>query len=260
MARVSPSTTRISVELVPRSAESITAELGEVAAHLPGVDTINVPDLLKFELRSWSACALARAVRTPGGTPYRAIPHLRAADLDPHAALPMTRTLDEAGVEEVLVVTGDAPLDFSRRSYDVHALDAIARLRRDLPHLTVYAGLDPYRHHLLQEVEYAERKLEAGAAGFFTQPFFSLALMGAWAELLPAEVPVWWGATTATSAGSLTYWRRRNKVAFPAGFEPTLEWHRSFAAELIAFARARGQHAYLMPLRASVRDFLDGVV
>ena len=253
--------TRISVELVPRNAESICAEVAAVAEHLPDVDTINVPDLMKFDLRSWDACALARShPRPPGRAAYRAVPHIRSTDLDPARALPMVAALDAAGIDEVLVVAGDAPTDFSRRTYDVDAVAAVRRLRRDLPHVQVYAGLDPYRQSLVREIEYVERKLEAGAVGFFTQPFFDTALMAAWAALLPQGVPVWWGATTVTSPGSLTYWRQRNRVAFPSGFEPTLDWHRDFARQAVAFAREHGQHIYLMPVRASVRDFLEGIV
>jgi methylenetetrahydrofolate reductase (NADPH) len=252
--------TRISVEIVPRDADSVRSDMAVIAEHLPAVDTINIPDLMKFELRSWDACGIACQHRTGAGTAYRAVPHIRAADLDPASALPMVAAIDAAGLEEILVVTGDAPIDFSRRTYDVDAVDAIERLRRDLPHVTVYAGLDPYRQSPVRELEYAERKLEAGAAGFFTQPFFDLHYMRAWSGLLPPGVPVWWGATTVTSAGSLTYWRKRNLAVFPAGFETTLEWHRSYAVGAVALARELGQHIYLMPVRASVHDYLAGIV
>ncbi len=251
--------TRISVELVPRSRDSIAADVADVAAHLPQVDTINVPQLMKFELHSWEACQTARDVGRPGHrTPYRTIPHLRASGLDPRSALQMADALSE--LEEVLVVSGDAPDNFAKATFDVDAVSAIRRLRQEAPHLTVYAGLDPYRHSLVEELAYAERKLEAGAAGFFTQPFFDVALMRAWAALLPAGVPVWWGATTVTSSASLGYWRRRNRVAFPAGFEPTLSWHRDYARRAVEFARENDQHIYLMPVRASVVEFLDGIV
>lgn len=253
--------TRVSVEIVPRDPDSVRSDVAVIAEHLPGVDTINIPDLMKFGLRSWDACGVARQHRTGTGAPaYRAVPHIRAADLDPGSDLPMVAAIDAAGLEEVLVITGDAPIDFSRRTYDVAAVDAIARLRRDLPHLTVYAGLDPYRQSPVRELEYAERKLEAGAVGFFTQPFFDLSYMRAWASLVPAGVPVWWGATTVTSPGSLTYWRKRNLAVFPAGFQTTLEWHRSYAVGAVALARELGQHIYLMPVRASVHDYLTGIV
>ena len=51
---------RVSIELVPRNVESLEADLALVRERLPAVTTINIPDLLRFELRSWDACALAR--------------------------------------------------------------------------------------------------------------------------------------------------------------------------------------------------------
>lgn len=250
---------RISVELVPRSEASLRTEVTAVAQRLGTVDTINIPDLTRFDLRAWDACALAKEL-TAGHRDYATIPHIRASDIDPYSPLPMTRALDEAGITEVLMVTGDIPDDFSHVTYDVHAIDGIRRLGRDLPHLKIYAALDPYRHNLQQERAYAERKLEAGAAGFFTQPFFDLDFAAAWAGLLPAEVPIWWGATTVISQGSTGFWRRRNKVVFPAGFEPTIEWHRDLARRIVDFAHGRGQHAYLMPVRTDVLEYLDGIV
>lgn len=258
-ARPSPTRTRISVELVPRSEDSLCAELATVAERLTTVDTINIPDLTRFNLRAWDACALAGALPL-NRPPFSTIPHIRASDLDPYSPLPMTRTLDETGITEVLMVTGDIPDDFSHVTYDVHAIDGIRRLSRDLPHLKIYAALDPYRHNLQQERAYAERKLEAGAVGFFTQPFFDLDFMAAWASLLPSEVPVWWGATTVITEGSTGFWRRRNKVAFPVDFEPTIQWHRELARRVVDFAQERGQHAYLMPVRTDVLEYLDGVV
>lgn len=252
---------RVSVELVPRSHESLSAELAEVDSRLPFVDTINVPDLLKFDLRSWDACRHVRATTRPSGaTAYPTIPHLRAADFDPDAPLPMAETLDRHGITEVLIVSGDDADYFTHHTYPVDAVDVIRRFRAELPHITVYAGLDPYRQGIAQEMRYLERKLSAGAAGIFTQPFFDTSLMAAWAKVLPAGMPVWWGATTVTSKGAIGYWRRRNLVAFPTSFEPTLAWQRDFARQAIEFARERDQHVYLMPVRTSVVDYLAGVL
>jgi methylenetetrahydrofolate reductase (NADPH) len=252
---------RISVELVPRSAASLTAEVGDVAARLPWVNTINVPDLLKFELRSWDACGVVRGLPPRGdGTAYPVIPHVRAADIDPDAPLPMAEALAAHGVEEVLVVSGDDADYFTHHTFPVDAVDVIRRFRAELPHIKVYAGLDPYRNGIATEMRYLERKLSAGAAGVFTQPFFDTSFLSAWARLLPADLEVWWGATTVTTAASVGYWRRRNMVAFPRDFELTLEWQRDLARQVIDTARERGQNVYLMPVRTSVLDYLDGVL
>ena len=64
----------ISIELVPRSKEALCAEIDFIRQELSSVGMVNVPDLLRFDLRSWDACELARE-RVP-----RAVPHLRAMD------------------------------------------------------------------------------------------------------------------------------------------------------------------------------------
>ena len=245
--------TRISIELVPRSRSGLRADLEVVARHLPGVCTVNVPDLTRFSTRSWIGCAFARPR-------YRAIPHIRAVDLNPAEALPMAEALDAAGIDEVLIITGDAPADMSAQVHDVDAVRAIRRFRRELPHMRIYAGLDPYRQSFARERDYLERKLDAGACGFFTQPFFDLRLMEAYADLIPEGAEVWWGATSVTSDATLNYWRARNHAVFPRNFTPTLEWNRTFAAQALAFARERGQHMYFMPVKADVRAYLEGIV
>ncbi len=245
--------TRISIELVPRSRSGLRAELEMVRAHLPGIDTVNIPDFPRFSTRSWAGCALARPH-------HQAIPHIRAVDINPREPLPMLETLATHGITEVLIITGDAPADMSARVYDVDAVDVIRRFRRELPDVRVYAGLDPYRQSFARERDYLERKLDAGAVGFFTQPFFDLRLMDAYADLMPEGADVWWGATTVTTEQTLNYWRARNHAVFPRSFEPTLDWNRAFAAATLQFARERAQHVYFMPVRADVREYLEGIV
>ncbi|WP_151525504.1 methylenetetrahydrofolate reductase [Serinicoccus kebangsaanensis] len=256
---MSTTQTRISVELVPRSAESVRSEMGQVATRLPVVDTINIPDLLKFDLRSWQATEVAREAATRGdGRAYRTIPHIRAADVDPDAPLPMADEARRTG--ELLVVSGDDADYFHSATYPVDAVDVIRRVRAELPDVTIYAGLDPYRQAMTTEMRYLDRKLAAGASGIFTQPFFDTHLMAAWAAVLPRDIQVWWGATSVTTSGAMGYWRRRNRVVFPDGFDSGMPWQRDFARRVVDFARERGHHAYLMPVRASVVDYLDGVL
>lgn len=246
-------TPRISIELVPRSAQALQTELGTLNEFFPFIDTVNIPDLTRFSLRSHHACALAqRRVR-------RAIPHLRAVGTNLKNLNPLLSYLDEAELHEVLVVSGDLPADMSSPSYPTTSVGLVRAIKAALPHVEVYAALDPYRHALVRERDYAYEKLEAGASGLFTQPFFDLRLMAVYRELLP-DAALYWGVTTVTSARSLGYWQNRNHAVFPAHFEPTLEWSRNFAAEALTFAQETRTNLYFMPIKADLRAFLEGVV
>ncbi len=248
-----PSTPRISIELVPRDAATLTRELGVLSEHFPFIDTVNIPDLTRFSFRSYEACRFSQAhVR-------RAIPHLRAVGTDLRNLDPLLHFLDASELHEVLVVTGDAPADMSQPSYPTTSLQLIRALKAALPHVTVYAALDPYRNSLLRERDYAFQKLEAGAGGLFTQPFFDTRLMRVYFELLP-NVTLFWGATTITSKRSLGYWQNRNHAVFPAHFEPTLAWSRAFAREALAFAQETGTNLYFMPIKADTRAYLEGIL
>lgn len=244
---------RISVELVPRDEPSLLRELELVRGGLPRVDTVNIPDVLRFALRSWQGCALARRYYPS------AIPHLRAIDIDPERPLPMAELLERSGIAEVLVVTGDAPADMSRVVYPSSSISVIKKVKLELPGVKVYAALDPYRQSFRAERDYVMRKLEAGADGLFTQPFFDLRLMEVWAELLP-PVPVFWGVTSVTTERSLSYWRTRNSAVFPSDFTPDLAWNRRLAAQALDFAKGRGTNLYFMPIRTGVLDYLGGLL
>ena len=51
---------RIAVELVPRSEEGLREELKMLKEARLKVDRINIPDLLRCELRSWEGAAMMR--------------------------------------------------------------------------------------------------------------------------------------------------------------------------------------------------------
>jgi methylenetetrahydrofolate reductase (NADPH) len=123
----------------------------------------------------------------------------------------------------------------------------------------VLAAFDPYRSGLREEAEYARAKLEAGADGFFTQPFFDLRLAEICRDLLgPAEV--WLGVSPVLTPAQRRYWEIKNRAFFPARFEPSLEWNRAFAKDCLALARSTGANLYLMPIRVDVVSYLDGVL
>ncbi|MEX2536874.1 MAG: methylenetetrahydrofolate reductase [Trueperaceae bacterium] len=243
---------RISIELVPRNESDLRAQLAEVAA-FPRVDTVNIPDIARFSLRSWQSCGAARKQVA------HAIPHLRAVDVDLTRPLQAGREFSSHGVDEVLVVAGDAPADMSRPVYATSTLDLIGKLRREHPELKIYAAFDPYRQGFQAERTYAAQKLEAGATGLFTQPFFDVRLMEIVAEQL-SGVEVFWGVTSVTSRRSQRYWQSRNRAVFPASFEPSLEWNRRLACDALAFVEEQGGNIYFMPIRASITDYLHGIL
>ena len=244
---------RISIELVPRSATSLDAQLHAMAGAFPGVDTVNLPDLMRFDVRSWEGCDAARRF-----VPH-AIPHLRAIDVDLERPLQAGPWLAEGGLDEVLVIAGDVPNDMSRPVYGSSPVEVIGKLKREHPGVTVYAALDPYRQGFARERAYAQQKLDAGADGLFTQPFFDLRLLEVWADLV-ADIPVFWGFTSVVGERSARYWKTRNGVVFPRDFEPTLAWSRRLAREALAFAGERDASLYFMPIRVGPRTYLEGIL
>lgn len=244
---------RISIELVPRSRSALQHEVDTVQQYFPQVDTINIPDLLRFSVRSWQGCALHRAA-----FPHT-IPHIRAIDIDPKKPLAMAKFLREHQMKEVLIVTGDAPTDMSHSVYPTSALQAIAKFRAEMPEVKLYAAIDPYRQSIRAELDYAQRKLEAGVAGFFSQPFFDVHLMSSYQDLLP-NCEIFWGVAPVITEASQRYWETRNRAVFSHRFRPTLTWNREFARDALAFARHHGSSVYFMPIRVDLRKYLDGIL
>src|SRR5580765_8327624 len=124
----------ISIELVPRSVLLLEEECLAIKARFPTLEVANIPDILRMPLRSWDACRSARRYFR------RVIPHLRAIDF----CLTEVGDIEEAiaGFDEVLIISGDPPRDFSRRTYSTTTVDLIAFVKQRFPHIRVYAGVD----------------------------------------------------------------------------------------------------------------------
>lgn len=245
--------TRISLELVPRSPEELRESLESIKANIPGIDLINIPDLLRFETRSWQGAAIAQDY-------YAAVmPHIRAIDVDLTQPLAMRPELRQSGITEVLVIEGDPPQDMSHKVYPTISTDLIQKFHQEMPEVKVYAGIDQYRDSMRQEHYRIQRKLQAGAVGFFTQPFFDMRFLEMYADMLEGQ-NVYWGITPVTSERSKSYWEMKNNVVFPKGFEPTLEWSIEFGRQVRKFAQERGDNLYLMPIRGNVQAYLEGIM
>ena len=154
---------KISVELVPRNEAQLLADAATVRDVLPLANAFNIPDLMRFPLRSWEACAITSRILP------NSIPHIRAIDIPPGDDLPMAQAILDAGLTEILVIKGDPPHDMSQITYPNSSEEIIRRFKRRHPKLRVYAGFDPYRQGFRDEMAEVARKLDAGADGFFTQ-------------------------------------------------------------------------------------------
>jgi methylenetetrahydrofolate reductase (NADPH) len=240
---------RTSLEVVPRSAAALFAAIELIRNRYPGIDTVNVPDLANCELSSIDAVTLI-----VGRIPHR-IPHLRARDFDVSSAPALAERLRLCSIDEVIVIAGD-----TRSANDTGAgfePTALMQFLADrLPNLRIYAAIDPHRYRddgaLAANIA---QKRAAGAAGFFTQPLFTLRDIERVGPLLQGAT-VFWGLSPVVSAASRAYWERVNRVAFPADFVPTLKWNQAFALRLLSEAAARGDNAYLMPIKVDIDSYL----
>lgn len=237
---------RLSVELIPRSEEALAQDTDLVKALFPAADTLNIPDLMRFPLRSWDAAALTMPQFGP------VIPHVRAIDIAPGAPLPGSTM---PGLKELLVVHGDPPADLAHQTYPNTTESIIRRYRREAPHLRIYAAFDPYRRAPWQELEDIARKKDAGAEGFFTQPVFDLKLFDLCRDWLRDEL-VFWGLSPVIGPRSRSYWETTNHVVFPKDFEPSLEANIRFAQAVLSQLAQEKGCAYLMPLRVRLDQYL----
>ena len=237
-----------SIELVPRDLDRFAEEVDEVCRRFKQFEWLNIPDIKRLPVRSHEA---ALAV---GHTPLRRVPHLRARDRSIEESLAILRSLVEAGVGDVLIVSGDPSAGENEKaptSLDVlrAAKDADLRVR-------LWAAFDPYRGDLRAELDYVQAKLEAGAVGLFTQPFFDLRMAEICLEQLEG-IETFVGISPVTSEKSREYWERTNRVVFPPHFEATLEYCARLGGELIRMCQSRGQHVYLMPIRVDAVAFIE---
>lgn len=244
---------KIFIELVPRDRESLQREMQLIRKNFPTIETINVPDLLKFSLRSWDACVQVKKL-----FPH-AIPHLRAIDFDLSKPFPLVETFEQNDIDSVLVIAGDQPQDMSRRVFRTSSIELISAIKEQMPDLKVYAGIDPYRSGIKDELDYVKRKLNAGAEGFFTQPFFDLRLMEIYHDLT-AGLDIFWGISPVMSVRSKDYWDNLNNAIFPPDFEPTMEWNRRFARQALEFSQRTDSSLYFMPIRVDLVKYLDGIL
>lgn len=241
----------ISFEIVPRSLEAFAEQYAFVQTLGDGINFINVPDIQRFDTRSWELAARIDQSR------YRFIPHFRAIDFKIESG-ELYRIIEEYQLDSVLLVSGDPPEGLKRAFYNTDVVDLIRAVRQRYPTLNIYAGFDPHRQGLQDECSYTQRKAEAGAMGFFSQPFYDTRLIEIYAEHLQG-LETYIGISPITSQASMNYWEVKNKVKFPKSFRPDYAWNIEFANGVITSAAANGLHVYFMPIRIDLGRYFGGI-
>jgi methylenetetrahydrofolate reductase (NADPH) len=252
----------ISLEAVPRSPEAL-AEAAKAAAAFPEIRIINVPDLTRFKIRSWEACGILAGSIPAGSGPaaFSFMPHLRARDFDPQKPFPHTAFFRSLGIDRTLVIAGDAEGTASAGTAGGAAptVSFIKKLKSEMPELSIFTAFDPYRSNIRYELDYIREKKEAGAAGFFSQPFFDLRLLEIYAEYLEGA-DVYWGISPVLSDKNRNYWESRNRAIFPKSFRPDLFWNVDFGRRVLDFCEKRGFNLYLMPIKVELETYLSGLL
>lgn len=244
---------RISVELVPRDRASFSRELQLVKERFSCVDTINIPDILKFDMRIPEACDTA--------APYfpNIIPHIRAVSVNKEKPFSYKELFLRCNIRCVLVILGDNPEIISKSSCPCTSVELIRKIKQEMPGVKVYAGLDQWRASLKEEMAYVDEKKDAGADGFFTQPFFDLGSMDLYAKELK-DTEVFWGLAPVIRKSSKHYWETKNNIVFPGDFECTMEWNKAFARKVLERAGSDNFHVYFCPITVGITDYLEGVL
>jgi methylenetetrahydrofolate reductase (NADPH) len=137
-------------------------------------------------------------------------------------------------------------------------VELIRALKTALPGCRVYAAVDPYRASFRAEMEHAAAKVDAGADGFFTQPFFDLRLMDVWAEVLAGLRRVGsGGCALAVDRPDDADTTEEEHVVDRRGPDRALGPIRPPRAQVLSHHRRR--RVYYMPIAGSIAAYLEGI-
>jgi len=244
--------TQILLEIVPRNIDQLKSELNMIKENYKQINGINIPDLLRFELRSWEAAKTAQMYFK------KVIPHLRAIDFNLDERLAIIDYLQKNKINELLIIKGDPPQDMSKQVFPNTSIKLIKKIKTQMPNIKIYAAIDQYRVSIKDEFDYIEMKKDAGVEAFLTQPFFDMRLIDIYSEKLK-DMEVYWGISPVTSLKSKNYWESRNRAYFPASFDLSLGWNINFAKEVINYCENCNFHLYLMPIKIDLEKYLNGI-
>ncbi len=243
----------ISIELVPRNYEQLKHELNLVKTSFRQITAVNIPDLLRFEIRSWVACEVVNKYCN------KCIPHIRAIDFDLKSDFKLKEYFQKNNINEILVIRGDDPQVMTKKIYPTTTVEFSKKIKKEIPDIKIYGGIDQYRSNIRDELEYINRKIDAGIDGFFTQPFFDIRLLEIYAEKIETK-NIYWGISPVISEQSKLYWETRNRAVFPKDFEHNLEWNVKFSKKVLEFSKNNNYNVYFMPIKIDLKEYLTRIL
>ncbi|WP_198244393.1 methylenetetrahydrofolate reductase [methane-oxidizing endosymbiont of Gigantopelta aegis] len=242
----------VSFEIVPRNRQAFDQQYQFAQSMVGRFQFINVPDIQRFNIRSWECNAFIDPEQ------HHFVPHFRAIDFDLKEGR-IFQIIEQHELSHVLLVTGDPPDGLNRVFFNTSVLDMIRAVKQRFPNIKVYAGFDPHRSGVQDECLYIQRKTEAGADGFFSQPFYDIRMVEIYLEQMQG-LETFIGLSPITTESSKHYWEVKNKVQFPANFRPDYDWNITFANQAIQLAKETGNNIYFMPIRIDLEKYFSKIV
>lgn len=240
---------KFSFEIVPRNQQAFDEQYSFVSTLGQSISMINVPDIQRFDIRSWETGAQIDRKK------HQFIPHFRAIDFSLESGR-IFQIIEENELEHVLLVSGDPPEGIKRNFYNTNVLDLIRAVKQRFPHITIHAGFDSHRNGVQDECLYIQRKIDAGVSSFFSQPFYDLRMIEIYAEHLQG-IETYIGLSPITTSSSMNYWALKNKVKFPASFKTDYEWNITFANNVIEMAHDMDFNIYFMPIKIDLQKYFE---
>ena len=238
---------KFSFEIVPRNQQAFDEQYSFVSTLGQSISMINVPDIQRFKIRSWETGIQIDRQK------HQFIPHFRATDFSLESGN-IFQIIEENELDHVLLVSGDPPEGIKRNFYNTNVLDLIRAVKQRFPQITIHAGFDSHRNGVQDECLYIQRKIDAGASSFFSQPFYDLRIIEIYAEHLQG-IETYIGLSPITTSSSMNYWELKNKVKFPTSFKTDYEWNITFANNVIGMARDMNFNIYFMPIKIDLQKY-----
>ncbi len=240
---------KFSFEIVPRNHQAFDEQYAFASSLGEPISMINVPDIQRFDIRSWDVG------KKIDKNKHQFIPHFRAIDFSLESGN-IFRIIEENELNHVLLVSGDPPEGIKREYHNTSVIDLIKVVKNRFPQITIHAGFDSHRNGIQDEYLYMQRKIDAGASSFFSQPFYDLRMVEIYAEHMQGqEVEVFIGLSPITTSSSMNYWELKNKVKFPAAFKAEYDWNIDFSNKVIAMAKDLDFNIYFMPIKINLQNY-----